>query len=182
MTKTLAGTVALVTGASSGNGAATALGRPPRCGDWTLARTAPTDSPGPQGRHRLAGGTGAGPPRPCHPSPIRWPPPWRTRSAELGSPRHIGQQRRLVAYGQCRRRATARTGMTSFPSTSRGALYATRTALPHLIAAAADSPRGVADIVTISSTGGRVARPGTACVLADQVRRQRVQRRASVRN
>ncbi|MGV0604998.1 SDR family NAD(P)-dependent oxidoreductase [Mycolicibacterium sp. XJ1904] len=44
----------------------------------------------------------------------------------------------------------------------RGVLYATRAALPHLIAAAADSPRGVADIVTISSTGGRVARPGTA--------------------
>jgi len=43
-----------------------------------------------------------------------------------------------------------------------GVLYATRVALPHLIAAAADSPRGVADVVTISSTGGRVARPGTA--------------------
>lgn len=44
----------------------------------------------------------------------------------------------------------------------RGVLYATRAALPHLIAAAADSVRGVADVVTISSTGGRVARPGTA--------------------
>ena len=30
------------------------------------------------------------------------------------------------------------------------------------IAAAADSPRGVADVVNISSTAGRVARPGTA--------------------
>jgi NADP-dependent 3-hydroxy acid dehydrogenase YdfG len=44
----------------------------------------------------------------------------------------------------------------------QGVLYATRAALPHLIAAATDSPRGVADIVTISSTGGRVARQGTA--------------------
>lgn len=44
----------------------------------------------------------------------------------------------------------------------RGVLYATRAALPHLIAAACDSVRGVADVVTISSTGGRVARPGTA--------------------
>ena len=43
-----------------------------------------------------------------------------------------------------------------------GVLYLTRAALPHLISAAADSPRGVADIVMISSTGGRVARPGTA--------------------
>jgi NADP-dependent 3-hydroxy acid dehydrogenase YdfG len=44
----------------------------------------------------------------------------------------------------------------------QGVLYATHAALPHLIAAATDSPRGVADLVTISSTGGRVARPGTA--------------------
>ena len=44
----------------------------------------------------------------------------------------------------------------------QGVLYATRAALPHLIDAAADSPRGVADLVTISSTAGWVARPGTA--------------------
>jgi len=44
----------------------------------------------------------------------------------------------------------------------QGVLYATRAALPHLIDAAADSPRGVADLVTIGSTGGWVARPGTA--------------------
>jgi NADP-dependent 3-hydroxy acid dehydrogenase YdfG len=43
-----------------------------------------------------------------------------------------------------------------------GVLYVTRAAVPHLIAAASDSPRGVADIVTVSSTGGWVARPGTA--------------------
>ena len=43
-----------------------------------------------------------------------------------------------------------------------GVLYVTRASLPHLIAAAADSTRRVADIVNISSTGGRVARPGTA--------------------
>ncbi|MEB4211481.1 SDR family NAD(P)-dependent oxidoreductase [Mycobacterium sp. 94-17] len=44
----------------------------------------------------------------------------------------------------------------------RGVLYATRAALPHLIDAAADSPRGVADLVTVSSTAGWVARPNTA--------------------
>jgi NADP-dependent 3-hydroxy acid dehydrogenase YdfG len=44
----------------------------------------------------------------------------------------------------------------------QGLLYVTRAALGHLIAAAADSPRGVADVVNISSTAGRVARPGTA--------------------
>ncbi|OBK48149.1 SDR family NAD(P)-dependent oxidoreductase [Mycobacterium sp. 1081908.1] len=44
----------------------------------------------------------------------------------------------------------------------RGVLYVTRAALPHLIEAAGSSPRGVADLVTISSTGGWVARPNTA--------------------
>ncbi|OBI81214.1 SDR family NAD(P)-dependent oxidoreductase [Mycobacterium asiaticum] len=44
----------------------------------------------------------------------------------------------------------------------KGVLYVTRAALPHLIEAAGDSPRGVADLVTISSTAGWVARPGTA--------------------
>jgi NADP-dependent 3-hydroxy acid dehydrogenase YdfG len=44
----------------------------------------------------------------------------------------------------------------------QGLLYVTRAALPHLTAAASDGPRGVADIVNISSTAGRVARPGNA--------------------
>ncbi|OBG63949.1 oxidoreductase [Mycobacterium sp. E3298] len=44
----------------------------------------------------------------------------------------------------------------------QGVLYVSRAALPHLINAAADSPRGVADLVTISSTAGWVARPNTA--------------------
>ena len=44
----------------------------------------------------------------------------------------------------------------------QGLLYVTRAALPHLIAAAQDSRRGVTDVVNISSTAGRVARPGTA--------------------
>ncbi|HEY4017605.1 MAG TPA: SDR family NAD(P)-dependent oxidoreductase [Pseudonocardiaceae bacterium] len=43
-----------------------------------------------------------------------------------------------------------------------GVLNVTKAALPHLIDGAIDSPRGVADLVNISSTAGRVARPGTA--------------------
>ena len=42
----------------------------------------------------------------------------------------------------------------------QGALYVTHAALPHLVRAAQDSPRRVADLITISSTAGRVARPG----------------------
>jgi NADP-dependent 3-hydroxy acid dehydrogenase YdfG len=40
-------------------------------------------------------------------------------------------------------------------------LRVTHTALPHLVEAARTSPREVADIVNISSTAGRVARPGS---------------------
>jgi NADP-dependent 3-hydroxy acid dehydrogenase YdfG len=41
----------------------------------------------------------------------------------------------------------------------RALLQVTHAAMPHLIAAATTSPRGVADIINISSTAGRVARP-----------------------
>jgi NADP-dependent 3-hydroxy acid dehydrogenase YdfG len=43
-----------------------------------------------------------------------------------------------------------------------GMLHVTRAAVPHLVRAATDSPRGVADLVNVSSTAGRVARAGTA--------------------
>jgi NADP-dependent 3-hydroxy acid dehydrogenase YdfG len=42
-----------------------------------------------------------------------------------------------------------------------GALYVTHAALPHLVSAAEDSPRRVADLVNVSSTSGRIARPGS---------------------
>jgi NADP-dependent 3-hydroxy acid dehydrogenase YdfG len=44
----------------------------------------------------------------------------------------------------------------------QGLLYITHAALPHLVRAARDAPRRVADLVTISSTAGRVARPGSS--------------------
>lgn len=44
----------------------------------------------------------------------------------------------------------------------QGLLYVTRAALPHLARAAESGPRRVADLVNISSTAGRVARPGNA--------------------
>jgi NADP-dependent 3-hydroxy acid dehydrogenase YdfG len=45
---------------------------------------------------------------------------------------------------------------------NQGLLYTTHAALPHLLAAAEDSPRRVADIVNISSIAGRVAWNGYA--------------------
>jgi NADP-dependent 3-hydroxy acid dehydrogenase YdfG len=43
-----------------------------------------------------------------------------------------------------------------------GVLYCAHAALPHLLKAAEDGPRGVADMVNISSVAGRVARAGSA--------------------
>ena len=42
-----------------------------------------------------------------------------------------------------------------------GLLYCTHAALPHLLTAAADAPREVADLVNISSVAGRVVRAGS---------------------
>lgn len=42
-----------------------------------------------------------------------------------------------------------------------GLLYCARAALPHLLAAAAGEPRGTADIVNVSSVAGRVVRNGS---------------------
>ena len=47
-----------------------------------------------------------------------------------------------------------------------GLMLSTRAALPHLAAAASSDPRHVADIVNISSTAGRVARSGAAVYAA----------------
>jgi len=44
----------------------------------------------------------------------------------------------------------------------QGLLYTTRAALPHLLKAAEDGPRRVADIVNISPIAGRVAWTATA--------------------
>lgn len=42
-----------------------------------------------------------------------------------------------------------------------GALYVSHAALPHLLSAASSAPRSVADLVLISSSAGRVARQGS---------------------
>jgi NADP-dependent 3-hydroxy acid dehydrogenase YdfG len=44
----------------------------------------------------------------------------------------------------------------------QGLMYVTHAALPHLVRAAGDSTRRIADLVNVSSTAGRVARPGSS--------------------
>jgi len=43
-----------------------------------------------------------------------------------------------------------------------GLLYCTHSALPHLLRAASEAPRQVADVINVSSVAGRVARQGNA--------------------
>ena len=71
----------------------------------------------------------------------------------------------------------------------QGMLYVTHAALPHLVHAAEDSPRRVADLVTISSTAGRVARPASsvynlskfgAGAFAESLRQEMLSRRVRV--
>ena len=70
-----------------------------------------------------------------------------------------------------------------------GTLSVTHAALPHLVRAAEDSPRGVADVVFISSTAGRVARPGAGvyaltkfgiAAFAESLRQELIPRRVRV--
>jgi NADP-dependent 3-hydroxy acid dehydrogenase YdfG len=70
-----------------------------------------------------------------------------------------------------------------------GTLRVTNAALPHLVRAADDSPRGVADLVMISSTAGRLARPGAGvyaltkfgiAAFADSLRQELIPRRVRV--
>jgi NADP-dependent 3-hydroxy acid dehydrogenase YdfG len=156
----LTGTVALVTGASSGIGAATAR---------ALAAEGATISLVARRTERLheirsdieqSGGTAA------------------VFSADVTDAEQVGAavQETVTTWGRLdilvnnaglmRMGAAAEAPVADWDDlvsvNIQGVLYGTRAALPHLIAAATDSPRGVADVVTISSTAGWVARPGTA--------------------
>lgn len=70
-----------------------------------------------------------------------------------------------------------------------GTLSVTHAALPHLVRAAESSPRRVADVVVVSSTAGRVARPGAGvyaltkfgiAAFAESLRQELIPRRVRV--
>jgi NADP-dependent 3-hydroxy acid dehydrogenase YdfG len=160
MTATLAGTVALVTGASSGIGAATARSFAARgAAVGLLARRA--DRLADLAREiEAAGGTALALPADITDAD-------QVGAAVATTVERLGRLDTLVNNaGLMRSGPAAEAPLADWDSmvtvNVSGVLYAARAALPHLISAAADSPRGVADLVTISSTGGWVARPGTA--------------------
>src|SRR3954470_3681479 len=160
MSKALSGTVALITGASSGIGAATATALAaegaavallPRRADRLDQLKAEIDAAGGTAMTTAADVTDAE----------------QVAAAVAATVAGVGRLDTLVNNaGLLRMGEAAHASLTDWDDlvsvNVSGVLYATRAALPHLIAAAADSSRGVADVVTISSTGGRVARPGTA--------------------
>lgn len=160
MTKTLAGTVALVTGASSGIGAATARALAAEGAAVALLARRIDRLTELTAEIEAAGGTALAAPADVTDSE-------QVKAAVTATVDRLGRLDTLVNNAGLLRIGPADQAPLAdwddlVSVNVNGVLYATRIALPHLIAAAADSPRGVADVVTISSTGGRVARPDTA--------------------
>ena len=154
----LAGTVALVTGSSSGIGAATAVrlaadgaavALVARRGD-RLAELASTI--------RDAGGTALA-------APADVTDHRQAREVVEHSVRELGRLDTLVNNAGIMLLglaldAPAEEWDKMVALNVQGLLHVTHAALPHLVDAAKGSPRRVADLVNISSTAGRVARPG----------------------
>jgi NADP-dependent 3-hydroxy acid dehydrogenase YdfG len=160
MTQRLDGTVALVTGASSGIGEATALALAAEGATVALVARRRDRLDDLKARIESSGGRAFA---------VEADVADQTSAAaavdvvfaELGRLDTVVNNAGLMTIGPAAEADTADWDRMVSVNV-QGLLYVTRASLPHLIAAAADSPRGVADIVNISSTAGRVARPGTA--------------------
>ena len=160
MTDVLSGTVALVTGASSGIGAATARALAARGAAVALVARRADRLRAVADGIESAGGTAV-------PITADISEADQAATAVTATVDALGRLDTLVNNaGLLRMGAAAEAPLSDWAElvavNVSGVLHVTHAALRHVIAAAQDSPRGVADIVTISSTGGRVARPGTA--------------------
>lgn len=162
----LAGTVALVTGASSGIGAATArelaargaaVALVARRGDRLEALAEQITADGGIAKAVQADVTDAGQARDATEQAVR---AWgrldilinNAGAASMGpmADAKIAQWEHMVRLNLL------------------GSLYCVHAALPHLLHAAGTGPRGVADLVNISSLGSRTARPGSAVYSASK--------------
>lgn len=160
MTQRLAHTVALVTGASSGIGEATALALAAEGATVALLARRRDRLEDLVARVEAAGGTAIAVEADVA-DQARAAGAVERVAAELGRLDIVVNNAGLMLIGPAAE-ADPADWDTMLSVNVQGLLYVTRAALPHLIAAARDSPRGVTDVVNISSTAGRVARPGTA--------------------
>ena len=156
----LDGTVALVTGASSGIGAATAI---------TLAAEGAAVAVAARRKDRLddlaSGIRGQGGTVLVLESDItdgqQATDAVERTVAEFGRLDTLVNNAGRDAAGASGRRAVVGVAADGRPQ-RMGLLYCAHAALPHLLRAAEDGPRRVADMVNISSVAGRVARNGSA--------------------
>ncbi|UXA04521.1 SDR family NAD(P)-dependent oxidoreductase [Mycobacterium sp. SMC-2] len=160
MTTTLAHTAALVTGASSGIGAATARALAAEGAAVALLARRADRLADLRAEIESAGGTALAVAADVADAEQVSAAVQRT-VAEFGRLDTVVNNAGLMQTGPAAE-ASLRDWDAMVTVNVQGVLYVTRAALPHLIDAAADSPRGVADLVTISSTAGWVARPNTA--------------------
>ncbi len=159
MAGTLDGTVALVTGASSGIGEATAVALVGEGAAVALAA---------RRRDRLealATRLGGGPPVMVHEVDVTDESQVQamvaSTVAELGRLDTLVNNAGVMLLGPIEGAPTEEwRRMVSL--NLLGLFYCTHAALPHLLAAASDGPRQVADVVNVSSVAGRVARLGSA--------------------
>ena len=160
MTQKLHGTVALVTGASSGIGEATALALAAEGATVALLARRRDRLEALKQRIESTGGTALAVEADVS-DQQQAAAAVDTVATELGRLDTVVNNAGLMLIGPAAE-ADVADWDKMLTVNVQGLLYITRASLPHLIAAAADSPRGVVDVVNISSTAGRVARPGTA--------------------
>jgi len=162
--KTLDGTVALVTGASSGIGEATALALAANGAKVAIAARRADRLADLAAKIHTAGGvafaieadiTGAG----------RAHDVVEKTVAEFGRLDTLINNAGVMLLGPIRD-ADVGEWQRMIDLNLSALLHCSRAALPHLLAAAKTGPRNVADLVNISSTAGRVTRVGTGVYAA----------------
>jgi NADP-dependent 3-hydroxy acid dehydrogenase YdfG len=159
MSDRLNGTVALVTGASSGIGEATALALAGEGAAVALAARRGDRLETLAGKIRARGGTAAVLVADVTDEPQARDVVERT-VAELGRLDILINNAGVMLLGPIEN-APLSEWQRMVQVNLLGLLYCAHAALPHLLRAADDGPRRVADLVNISSVAGRVARSGS---------------------
>lgn len=158
----LTGTVAIVTGASSGIGEATAVALAGEGATVVLAARRADRLADLAGRIAASGSPGGALARPCDVTDED-----QARALVEETVSRFGRLDTLVNNAGVMLLGPARGA--PFAEWRRmvdlnlmALLACTHAAVPYLVAAAAEGPRGVADVVNVSSVAGRVARSGSA--------------------